>query len=37
MPAKSSKQRRLFGTALSMKRGESEKTDTPAGKIASTF
>jgi hypothetical protein len=36
MPSKSDKQRRLFGTALSMKRGESSKTNTPAGKIADT-
>ncbi len=34
MPAKSERQRKLFGTALSMKRGKSKITDTPAGKIA---
>ena len=33
-PAKSEKQRKLFGAALSIKRGESPKTDTSAGKIA---
>ena len=34
MPSKSEKQRKLFGAALSIKRGESPKTDTSAGKIA---
>ena len=33
-PAKSEAQRRLFGAALGMKRGETPKTDTAAGKIA---
>lgn len=37
MPAVSEKQRKLFGTALSMKRGEQRKTSTPAGKIAETM
>ncbi len=34
-PSKSEAQRRLFGTALSMKRGNTEKTETPAGDISS--